>query len=925
MSDSDSEEFYDASDDQPSKPIRNASRQSSVGDTSNTEKDDTFDLEVEKLKEEQKKAEERRRLEDEAIQEKLRELERRKREKEEQERQRLEEEKIRQEKERAEQRELEKQQRRREQEEATERRLEAERRRKRLEQIRDNEQSDSAEEDSTKEIIKQVEATKEIKKTIEDEATVIAKEPQTRSSPEPDLVAMTKTNKVETAIQESMPPPVAPPRRRKKKKTAVEGLKKPDTLSLDSMSVSSLPSLPGDDISMDVVNVGTGLPSENEPKDVLTPTTTIESITKELEYSLDLASAVHGGGVIHHMDTRSIKGDSKAEVERAREGKKGFDEKQKKNTPDAETLMQYDHLMKEGMSAQGTQLTDEEVLALVMVKNLDTGEKVSLLKAEDQLPQCVNPLALHIMRLTSEYVSNNSLDKEDISEGEKEEDAKDSPRFKKKGKRLKKFLSKTASKIKHKADEQFHKEEELSEEESLPDIRSVKFKASSSNKGPHDFDQLKFAQDMSGVHTGAVWTMKFSPCGRLLATGGQDHFLRVWVLKDHFTYFDDMRQKYNNQQQTPSDETTPESEKQTTETVTEEDYADLSRVGNSEDVSDPVSSANIELAVFATSPFCTYTGHTADLLDISWSKNYFLLSSSMDKMVRLWHISRTECLCCFQHIDFVTAIAFHPKDDRYFLSGSLDGKLRLWNIPDKRVALWNEIDGPTKLITAANFIQNGRFSAIGTYDGRCIFYDTEHLKYYTQIHVRSTRGRNSKGRKITAIEPLPGQDKILITSNDSRVRLYDLRDLSLSCKYKGALNLSSQIRASFSHTYKYIISGSEDHCVYIWKTSYDFGKFTSVRRDRNDYWESFKAHDAVVTAVVFSPNPSLVLNRIEEGKASRSTDPVREKCDGKLELSEEKTEKRSSLKKMQDQSEVIISADFSGTIKVFIRKVKEKD
>ncbi|PIK60632.1 hypothetical protein BSL78_02407 [Apostichopus japonicus] len=310
MSDSDSEEFYDASDDQPSKPIRNASRQSSVGDTSNTEKDDTFDLEVEKLKEEQKKAEERRRLEDEAIQEKLRELERRKREKEEQERQRLEEEKIRQEKERAEQRELEKQQRRREQErleeeklkqekeraeqrelekqqrrreqeEATERRLEAERRRKRLEQIRDNEQSDSAEEESTKEIIKQAVQTcvnarrsfcrgnKRNQKTIEDEATVIAKEPQTRSSPEPDLVAMTKTNKVETAIQESMPPPVAPQEGGKRRKTAVEGLKKPDTLSLDSMSVSSLPSLPGDDISMDVVNVGTGLPSENEPKDVL--------------------------------------------------------------------------------------------------------------------------------------------------------------------------------------------------------------------------------------------------------------------------------------------------------------------------------------------------------------------------------------------------------------------------------------------------------------------------------------------------------------------------------------------------------------------------------------------------------------------------------------------------------------------------------
>lgn len=68
---------------------------------------------------------------------------------------------------------------------------------------------------------------------------------------------------------------------------------------------------------------------------------------------------------------------------------------------------------------------------------------------------------------------------------------------------------------------------------------------------------------------------------------------------------------------------------------------------------------------------------------------------------------------------------FFSQDDRYFLSGSLDGKLRLWNIPDKKVALWNEVDGQTRLITAANFCQNGKYAVIGTYDGRCIFYDTE--------------------------------------------------------------------------------------------------------------------------------------------------------------------------------------------------------
>lgn len=47
--------------------------------------------------------------------------------------------------------------------------------------------------------------------------------------------------------------------------------------------------------------------------------------------------------------------------------------------------------------------------------------------------------------------------------------------------------------------------------------------------------------------------------------------------------------------------------------------------------------------------------------------------------------------------------------------------------------------------------------------------------------------------------PLPPicRPQILVTSNDSRIRLYDLRDLSLSMKYKGYVNSSSQIKASF--------------------------------------------------------------------------------------------------------------------------------
>lgn len=42
---------------------------------------------------------------------------------------------------------------------------------------------------------------------------------------------------------------------------------------------------------------------------------------------------------------------------------------------------------------------------------------------------------------------------------------------------------------------------------------------------------------------------------------------------------------------------------------------------------------------------------------------------------------------------------------------------------------------------------------------------------------------------------------------------------------------------------KYLICGSEDHFVYIWKTQHEFYKFSSARRDRNDYWEAIKGRE----------------------------------------------------------------------------------
>uniref|UniRef100_A0A8C7HZE8 WD repeat-containing protein 44 n=1 Tax=Oncorhynchus kisutch TaxID=8019 RepID=A0A8C7HZE8_ONCKI len=653
---------------------------------------------------------------------------------------------------------------------------------------------------------------------------------------EPDIVASTKK-----------PPPSRPP--------------PPSGAAPPRPPPPSRPALPLSKKSQECIRPA-GLEGElEEPCGLVSPSSTVRSITKDLQHSLDLASATSGDKVVTAQEN----------------------EDEQASSPIGDPLGPQ-----RPRSNSGRELTDEEILASVMIKNLDTGEEIPLIQAEEKLPTGINPLTLHIMRRTKEYITNDAAQSDDDDKAQAPLTDSDGGKLKQKTTQLKKFLGKSVKRAKHLAeeygekavnkvksvrDEVFHNDQDdpsSSDDEGMPYTRPVKFKAAHSFKGPFDFDQVKVVQDLSGEHMGAVWTMKFSHCGRLLATAGQDNVVRIWVLKNAFDYFNNMRIKYNT-----------EGGPSLTDKRSSFFCSQMSSVPEDPDSEDK----NLP---FRQVPFCKYKGHTADLLDLSWSKNYFLLSSSMDKTVRLWHISRRECLCCFQHIDFVTAIAFHPRDDRYFLSGSLDGKLRLWNIPDKKVALETYCSSKS-----SPFFE-------------CLFL-FQRLKYHTQIHVRSTRGRNRVGRKITGIEPLPGENKILVTSNDSRIRLYDLRDLSLSMKYKGYVNSSSQIKASFSHDYSFIVSGSEDKYVYIWSTYHDLSKFTSVRRDRNDFWEGIKAHNAVVTSAIFAPHPNLIVPQ-EVGAEKAGAD------------AEWYFSSTGALK--TDHTEVLLSADFTGAIKVFINVKK---
>lgn len=391
----------------------------------------------------------------------------------------------------------------------------------------------------------------------------------------------------------------------------------------------------------------------------------------------------------------------------------------------------------------------------------------------------------------------------------------------------------------------------------------------------------------------SIWAMKFSPDGKYLASAGKGNIIKIWKV---------IASPLDRLERGPN--------------VSGTNAEDLeSATLNGENKKEMYAS------VFQETPYRVFEGHSHDILSLDWSKNNFLVSSSMDKTVKLWNVNQSTCLRTYSHGDFVTSIKFHPTDDRFFISGCLDHKVRLWSILDNDVSY--EFDAKN-LVTAVAFTPNGNLTIAGTFNGTLYFLDTTNLELRHSLVINQKKNHGN-GSKVTGIETFFDQDdvKVLITTNDSRVRLLSLRQRQMVEYFKGLENNSSQIIATVSDDKKYVISGSENHWVYIWKLHKEKGdenhsggnhlkNLVHDKKKRKDY-TSFHAHHSVVTCALIAPSAT--------SKAlSLSNDYIYElnsefsKLRG---LQEGTNEEETSLIKEDYIGGIIVTADDNGLIRVF--------
>ncbi len=475
-----------------------------------------------------------------------------------------------------------------------------------------------------------------------------------------------------------------------------------------------------------------------------------------------------------------------------------------------------------------------------------------------------------------------------------------------------------------------------------PPKNSLPVKCINKSRANSDFHPMLLLTTFAKVHDGPILRSSFSKDGRYLATAGSDGVLNIWQIGPTREELKDLNIK---EWFHKGDERWRGEWDESNDNIDEHKTLPLPTYRSDADA------IGTEITLISPHPIQSFKEHTRDIVDISWSNTGYLLSASLDKSVRLWHPTRPMSLHQFNHPEEVTSVSFHPTEDRYFLSGGFDKKLRIWQIPDGgRVVQWSHVP---HIITTASYQPDGKRVAAGLVDGTVIFYslDGVNLKFFTEIVCKN---RNRKvGKKVTglayknlhdlsddkvddggkadkpkkrktklkkaakyvkslatSIRKKKATEQVLITSNDSRLRLVGLNDFCMVRKYKGKghLNISMMLKARFSESGDFIIVGSETGKCAIWNTATGrnplnvnvTGMSMYDKVKAFEYFEASTASLPIVTEAQFAPSRSTKNAFLNSGLFPSLT----------------------SLDHIHHDfsSAMIVTCDYDGTIRVFLRR-----
>ena len=293
----------------------------------------------------------------------------------------------------------------------------------------------------------------------------------------------------------------------------------------------------------------------------------------------------------------------------------------------------------------------------------------------------------------------------------------------------------------------------------------------------------------------------------------------------------------------------------------------------------------------------TLRGHADTVLSVSFSADSKMLATgSYDRTIKLWNVSDASEIATLEgHDDRVHSAQFMPKS-MALLSIDSGGRLLNWDLSDGKykVKKSNELekagdadtieihpDGQTiavtfvkftgefhlngfghggvdfydasrmekicdynnfYLINCVGFSPKGSIAAIGTGEGRILFFDYQKKQLVNQ-HLNLSR----EGEPIPATSIAFDPGKNVVAYGDGRdysIKIWDFSANILLATLEGHIDPVSSI--AFSHDGNLIVSGSDDKSIKIWSN----GPYKEMK--------TLKSHNSAIASVAISPDDNYI-------------------------------------------------------------------
>jgi WD40 repeat protein len=311
-------------------------------------------------------------------------------------------------------------------------------------------------------------------------------------------------------------------------------------------------------------------------------------------------------------------------------------------------------------------------------------------------------------------------------------------------------------------------------------------------------------------HSSWVFSVSFSPDGRLLASGSEDRTVKLWSLDGR-----ELRTLFGHRDWVSSVSFSP----------------------NGQILASGSGDKTVKLWSLEGQELHTFSGHSATVRSVRFSPNgQMLASASEDGTVKLWNLEGRELRTFLGHSASVMSVRFSP-DGQMLASGSDDGTVKIWILEGRESCTFS---GHRSKVRSVSFSPDGQMLASGSDDGIVKIWSLEGQELY------SFSGHTSKVSSIS----FSSDGRMLASgSSNGNVRLWSIEGRELHT-FSGHRDWINSI--SFSLDGRMLASASSDNTIKLWSLD-------------NREFEAFSGHRDWVTSISFSPDGQMLVSSSGDG------------------------------------------------------------